>query len=190
MRHKETSEKYDLPARMLSGWLAFPSKKSSTYFTYVCGFFSVQHFASHHFSEVPKILFFFLFFSLTFFSSLPCLAADPSETPQRFGQSLEDLGAELPDNLPRAGIEDEMDAVTAVDSVLFRFVVTPIFFLAGGIAVIVILYSAARIIVARGEEEGLTAAKNALLWAFVGLLLIIFAYTLVRNLTQILVEVI
>ena len=91
----------------------------------------------------------------------------------------------LPGNLPRLGISGEKSPVKIAETFLLKFVINPIFLLAGGVAVIIIMYSAFRIITARGEEEGITAAKNALLWAIVGLALVLMAYTIVRNVAQI-----
>ena len=108
----------------------------------------------------------------------------------RTGQSLQDLGFDPSTvrNLPTLGIEGEKDPVRVIDSVLLNYIVNPIFFLAGGTAVIVIMYSSFRIVVARGEEEGITAAKNALIWAFAGLALVVLSYTIVRNLIQIVIS--
>lgn len=111
-----------------------------------------------------------------------------NETPTNpTGRSLEDLGfdASNVENLPTLGLEGINDPVQAIDSVLLNYIINPIFILAGGAAVIVIMYSSFRLVASRGEEEGITAAKNALIWAFAGLALVLLAYTLVRNLAEI-----
>jgi len=108
------------------------------------------------------------------------------------GFSLEDAAGisdfKRPGNLPTLGTETGKDPVVLIESVFLNYVINTIFLLAGGVSVIVIMYSAGRIIIARGEEEGLTAAKNTLIWAFLGLLLIILAYTLVRNLAAVIIQ--
>lgn len=111
----------------------------------------------------------------------------PEEEKEGEGFSLEEAGFKPGSNIPTLGLEGEEDPLKVVDSVLLKYVINPIFFLAGGVAVLVIMYSAFRIIVARGEEEGITAAKNALIWATAGLALVLLAYTLVRNLVNIVV---
>lgn len=95
----------------------------------------------------------------------------------------------LPSNLPRLGLQGVTNPVSAVERILLNYVITPIFILAGGVAVIVIMYSAFQIITARGEEEGLSAAKTTLIWAFLGLGLVMLAYTIVSNLARIILEV-
>lgn len=136
---------------------------------------------------------FFLFLALAmllFFSFFPPVYAEEHERKPGEGISLEDVGFKPGEksNIPTLGLEKAKDPIKVVDTVLLKFVVNPIFFLAGGVAVVVIFYSSFRIMTARGEEEGLTAAKNALIWAFVGLALIVLAYTLVRNLVSIVLQ--
>jgi hypothetical protein len=121
-------------------------------------------------------------------SSLVCLRASIVVAVNNpTGDSLTDLGfkAETAPSLPTLGLENVKDPIQAVDSVLLNFVINPIFFLAGGVAVIVIMYSAFQLIKGQGEEEGLTATKNTLIWAFAGLALVLLSYTLVTNLVGI-----
>ncbi|MDP2691061.1 MAG: pilin [bacterium] len=92
------------------------------------------------------------------------------------------------EHLPTLGLEDEKDPVRAAESLLLNYVINPIFLVSAGVAVIVIFYASFRIIAARGEEEGLTAAKNTLIWAAAGLALIVLAYALVSNIAQIVLE--
>lgn len=107
------------------------------------------------------------------------------------GDTIDDLDGEnysLTDNapsLPTLGLEDVSDPLEAVDSVLLNYVINPIFFLAGGVAVIVIMYAAFQMIKGQGEEEAITNAKNTLIWAFAGLGLVLLSYTIVTNLVEI-----
>lgn len=118
----------------------------------------------------------------------------PKEEPfNRTGIGLKEAGFDInaidPDtNLPTFNIENSTDPLQVVDSVLLRYIINPIFFLAGGVAVLVIMYSSFRIVTSRGEEEGLTAAKNTLIWAAAGLALVLLAYTLVGNLVSIVLQ--
>lgn len=116
--------------------------------------------------------------------------AQPAPAPRAPGVSgigVSDTG--LPSNLPRLGLQGVTNPVGAVERILLNYVITPIFILAGGVAVIVIMYSAFQIITARGEEEGLSAAKTTLIWAFLGLGLVMLAYTIVSNLARIILQV-
>lgn len=112
-----------------------------------------------------------------------------SNSAPRDGVSLEETGAVLPNNLPRFDIEGETDPIRAFETVLLNYVINPIFLLSGGVAVIVILYSSFLIITSRAQEDSLSSAKNTLLWAFVGLGLVMLAYTIVSNLARIILEV-
>lgn len=143
-----------------------------------------------------------LFITLVSFS--PALAEDnpegspvqpslpASELPIGEGKNLEDTmkatEGSLPSNLPKFNLEKERNPIKAAESIFLNYVISPVFLIAGGVAVIVILYSSFQIITARGEEETLTAAKTTLTWAFLGLGLIMIAYTLISNLGGILLQ--
>lgn len=102
--------------------------------------------------------------------------------------TLENSNVDVPDNLPTLGIEGEEDPITAVESVLVNYIINPIFLIAGGVATVVIMYSAFRVISSRGEEEGMEAAKKSLIWAFVGLGLVMLSYTIVSNMARIILQ--
>lgn len=105
-------------------------------------------------------------------------------------ETLQRSGVTLPSNLPRFEVEGETSAVKAFESILLTYVIQPIFFLAGGVAVVVIMYSAGLLITGRGQEDSLTNAKTTLTWAFVGLGLVILAYSIVSNLADIILGVV
>lgn len=115
----------------------------------------------------------------------------PQALAQRFsdGVNLRETTTHLPSSLPTLGLENVNDPVSLLETVMLNYIITPLFFLAGGVAVIVILYASFRLITARGEEDAVTAAKNTLIWAVVGLGLIMVSYTIVRNLAQIILNV-
>lgn len=110
------------------------------------------------------------------------------------GRTIEELeglaGVKLPPNLPtfKKGFQGIKDPVKATESFFLNYIISPIFLLAAGVAVIMILYASFRIITARGEEEGITKAKTTLIWAAAGLALIMLAYTLVRNISTIITD--
>lgn len=58
-------------------------------------------------------------------------------------------------------------------------VVNVITFLAGGIAVIMIVIGGLRYVLSNGEQAQLTSAKNTIIYACVGLVVIIVAYAIV-----------
>lgn len=115
------------------------------------------------------------------------IAADDKEgVPLR--ETLRNSNVTLPTNLPTFNLGDETSAVKALEGILLNYVIRPIFLLAGGVAVVVIMYSAGLIITGRGQEDAITKAKTTLVWAFVGLGLVILAYTIVSNVARIITE--
>ena len=117
----------------------------------------------------------------------PTAPATPSTTPTaRTGIPIGDTG--LPSNLPRLGLSGSTDPVAVTESFLLKYIIRPIFFISGGVAIIVIMYSGFQIITARGEEEGIRHAKTTLTWAFAGLALVMLAYTIVSNLASIILK--
>lgn len=128
-----------------------------------------------------------LVFSLSFSTGIFSTAsAQPTGT--SLEETLDNSGIEVPSNLPTLGLEGVNDPVEATEGILLNFVINPIFFISGGVAVIIIMYSAFRVVTSRGEEEGLEAAKKSLTWAFIGLGLIMLSYTIVRNVTGIILQ--
>lgn len=94
----------------------------------------------------------------------------------------------LPSNLPLLNMGNTTDPVKLSEAFLLNYIIRPIFFISGGVAIIMIMYSAFQIITARGEEEGITGAKTTLIWSFVGLGLVVLAYTIVSNLASIILQ--
>ncbi len=108
---------------------------------------------------------------------------EPSKVKPGEGIPLSGIG--LPSNLPKFGLEGIGDPQKVTESFMLRYVINPIFIISGALAILMIIYSAGRIITARGEEDGLTAAKTTLTWAAIGLGLIMLAFTIVSNLVRI-----
>jgi hypothetical protein len=89
-------------------------------------------------------------------------------------------------NLPTLYTEDpqfKKDPVTILEFTLLHFVINPIFFLAAGIAIFMILWAAKSLLVGTVMEDEIAKAKKTLIWAIVGLALITFSYTIVSNIT-------
>jgi len=87
-------------------------------------------------------------------------------------------------NLPTLGVEDDSNPVLLIEYTLVDFVINPIFFVAAGVAMFMILWAAKSLLIGTLMEEELAKAKKTLIWALVGLVLITFSYTIVRNLTS------
>jgi len=132
------------------------------------------------------LTFAFLLAALQFFT-VTTLAVDPPAPPlKKQGEGVPIDIKLLPTNVPQLSTNGATDPVRATESFMLRYIIRPIFFISGGVAVIVIMYAGFQIISARGEEEGITSAKTTLTWAFAGLALVVLAYTIVSNLGKIL----
>jgi hypothetical protein len=112
----------------------------------------------------------------------------PSNARNSDGTSLRESGFIPPSNLPTFDLENENNPVAAFERILLNYIISPIFLISGGVAVIVILYSSFRLVTSRAQEDSITAAKTTLIWAFVGLALVMLAYTIVSNLASIILE--
>jgi hypothetical protein len=62
-----------------------------------------------------------------------------------------------------------------------RFVITALFFIAAPIALIVIVYSAVRLIIKPEDEELVSKMKRTLIYSSIGLLIMALAYAIVQN---------
>ncbi|GEM_PF-6821789 len=116
-------------------------------------------------------------------SEVPAAKEEPSKVAPGQGIPLSGIG--LPANLPKFGLNNETDPQKFTESFMLRYVINPIFIISGALAILMIIYSAGRIITGRGEEDALTAAKTTLTWATIGLALIMLAFTLVNNIIRI-----
>ncbi len=58
----------------------------------------------------------------------------------------------------------------------------------GVLSVIMLIFGGFRYIISGGQKEAVTAAKNTILYAIVGLLIAIFAYAIIRFLLQFILE--
>jgi hypothetical protein len=86
--------------------------------------------------------------------------------------------------VPKLETEAATKPEQVAETILFTFVITPIFYFSAGIAVFMLTFAGFTLVKGRAEEEEITKAKKMLIWSFVGLLLIIGAYTIVVNLTE------
>ena len=91
-----------------------------------------------------------------------------------------DVRSILPSFMPHANGEIELKGDEKDITLLIQKVIDVIVGLAGVIAVLFIVYNGFVIAVA-GSTDKLTNAKNGLMWAGIGLILIIFAYVVAKT---------
>ena len=66
------------------------------------------------------------------------------------------------------------------DGSIVRRIINLMLYAVGVISVIMLIYGGFRYVISGGQKESVTAAKNTILYAIVGLLISIFAYAIVR----------
>ena len=72
------------------------------------------------------------------------------------------------------------DNLAAGDDSIIRRAINLMLYAVGVISVIMLIYGGFRYVVSGGQKESVTAAKNTILYAIVGLLIAIFAYAIVK----------
>ena len=72
------------------------------------------------------------------------------------------------------------DNFASGDGSIIRRVINLMLYAVGVISVVMLIYGGFRYIISGGQKESVTAAKNTILYAIVGLLISIFAYAIVR----------
>ena len=82
-----------------------------------------------------------------------------------------DLSPAQPDNVPT-----ELDG----DSGIFKTVVNVLLFIIGLISVIMLIWGGIRYTTSGGNANSVTAAKNTIMYAIIGLVVAIFAYAIVN----------
>ena len=66
------------------------------------------------------------------------------------------------------------------DDSIIRRVINLMLYAVGVISVIMLIYGGFRYVISGGQKESVTAAKNTILYAIVGLIISIFAYAIVK----------
>jgi heme A synthase len=135
-------------------------------------------------AKISSAVLMLLFFTNGFFQQVSIPEA-------RAGINLTDTEFPEPDNLPTldmdlSGDEKSENPVQVVELFILNFIVYPIHILAGGVAIFMLVQAGMTLVLSRAEEDKLTEAKKTVIWSFVGLLLIVGSYTLVRNLVALL----
>ena len=74
---------------------------------------------------------------------------------------------------------DSAQAKTSFGSII-RNVINVLSIIVGAVAVIMIIIGGFRYVISNGDTSGLTGAKNTILYAIVGLVIVIFAQVIVR----------
>lgn len=70
------------------------------------------------------------------------------------------------------------------DSAIFKTVTNVLLFLVGAIAVIMLIIGGIRYVVSGGDQSNVTAAKNTILYAIVGIIVAVLAYAAVNFVTS------
>ena len=73
---------------------------------------------------------------------------------------------------------------TSGDGSLIRKIIDILLYAIGVISVIMLIFGGLRYVVSGGQKESVTAAKNTILYAIVGLLIAIFAYAFINFILQ------
>ena len=98
------------------------------------------------------------------------------------------LTAAVPTFAFNAGIQDGADAAKGIEQVTDLFGATGIFstvtnvllFIIGAISVIMIIIGGLRYVVSGGDSSNVSAAKNTILYAIVGLIVALLAYAVIN----------
>lgn len=100
-------------------------------------------------------------------------AIQPTTAHAVFEQSLQD-GA----NASKS--EDQPDSLFEGDNAIFRTIVNVLLFIIGAISVIMLIIGGIRYVVSGGDSSAVTAAKNTILYAVIGIIVALLAYALVN----------
>jgi hypothetical protein len=127
-----------------------------------------------------------LLFVVFFLHTVPALAQDPviSESPDIQGGLC--AGANLDINDPNC--DSQNDAVQNLNN-LIRRIINLLSIVVGFVAVIMIIIGGLRYITSGGSDTGVTSAKNTILYAIIGLIIVALAQLLVRFVLRQLTEV-
>ena len=72
------------------------------------------------------------------------------------------------------------DNLASGDDSIIRRVINLMLYAVGVISVIMLIYGGFRYVISGGQKESVTAAKNTILYAIVGLIISIFSYAIVK----------
>ncbi len=87
--------------------------------------------------------------------------------------------------LPQVKIGDQSVPIFDITTDGMRFIITVIFFIAGPLTLIMLVYSGIKLIVMPENEEEQARTKRTLIFSAIGLLVIAFSYALVQNILKI-----
>ncbi len=116
-----------------------------------------------------------------FYTLAGILLLFPLTVSEALGITLDDFRHQVfrPSNLP-AGSAVDMSVEGKVNG-LFQFAVNFILYASGSVAVVLLVIGGIRYITSIGNQERLEGAKKTIIYAVVGLLVVILAYALVTN---------
>lgn len=111
---------------------------------------------------------------------LPSTAAAQSD-------AINDACRNTPNSPVCQDLQDEVDPVSG-DGSLFRQVFNVLSFIAGVIAVIIIVIGGIQMMTADGDPQKFTNARNLLIYAVIGILIVLFAQAIVQLVVFTLIE--
>jgi hypothetical protein len=85
--------------------------------------------------------------------------------------------AQLDDGINAAKTDDQVDADMAT---IVANVVNVLLFIIGALSVIMIIFGGFKYITSGGDSSGVTAAKNTIMYAVIGLIVAVLAYAIVN----------
>ena len=114
---------------------------------------------------------------LLMFAPLPAMAADPQDENSSRSLCIGSGGTwdSTTSTCSKAGGQSFPQALSSITNLLL--------FVIGAIAVIMIIVGGIRYILSNGEQQAVTAAKNTILYAVIGLILSVVAYAIVAFVT-------
>lgn len=129
-----------------------------------------------------KRLFFISALSILIFSFGSFVALADNHMPKPSGKGIVIDDALNPGGVPTIYNDEdsEVDLVDKTREELTRRIVSAVFGIAGIVAVFFIINNAWYMVASAGKEETLTQHKKGLMWAVIGLVLIILSYSIVR----------
>lgn len=124
-----------------------------------------------------------LILSVTLFTTAQAAVGIPDYlVPSNSG--MQGINKAVEDKVKSAASADQQDAAVAGVNIILQYVANLLLLVAAPLAVLFIARSGADYAFAMGEESKMEGAKRELMWALLGLVLVMFSYVIVRLIIQ------
>lgn len=133
-------------------------------------FISKTLFVQHVFFFLLSILF---IFASCFFVLFPVFAVGSEDI-------LQQGGGYLDTDVPLPQLENDYDADEKVNSIIYA-VIEIILALSGFVAVILLILGGVRYTISTGDDDMISGARSMILYALMGLFVVIFSYAILKN---------